>query len=113
MTRIESIKYIIWGQENPDFSDTEISNLIQSFGYNGAIHYLATAQLIQISNSPTSINDGANSFSFNNRISGLEKIIKMADRKEFLDPESEGESGSRKYFTLDTKPDKLKDYWGR
>ena len=113
MTRIESIKYIIWGADTPDFNDSEISNLISSFGYNGCIHYLATSQLIQISNTPTSINDGANSFSFNNRISGLEKIIKMADRKEFLDPESSESGGGGKYFTLDTHPNKCKDYWGR
>lgn len=111
MTRIESIKYLIWGKETPDYSDTEINNLITSFGYNGAIRYIASSLLIQYSNAPTSVNDGANSFSFNNRVTGLEKVIKMADKNEFLDPESTGVKPN--YFTIDTTPDKPKDYWGR
>jgi len=115
MTRIESVKYIIWGSnQTPDISDTEISNLIQSFGYNGSIRYIATSQLLKLSQNPTSINDGANSFGFDSPINALKEIIKMAEKCQFLDPEAVDLGDEvKRYFTLDMNPKKCKDYWGR
>ena len=91
---------------------TEINNLISSFGYNGAIRFIASSQLIKINNTPVSVDDGANKFTFNSSISSLEKIIKMAEKCQFLDPEADSIENLQ-YFTLDLKPNKDKDYWGR
>lgn len=111
MTQTEAIKKIIWGDDTPSYTDAEIINLVNRFGYNGAIRFIATSMVTQLSRQPTSVNDGVNSFGFNNLISGLELIIKMAERYEFQDPINE--NNSKKSYTFDSVPNKLKDYWGK
>ena len=111
MTSIESIKYIVYGTYNDcDLSDTDINDLYNKMGYNEVIRYLALAKKTQLSSMPTSVNDGANSFSFNDRLKALDDIISLAEKYSFRDPEATEQTGT--CFSADLKPDRHKDYWG-
>lgn len=111
LTRIESIKYLLFSDSEPDLTDTAIQSLITSFGYNGAIRFIATAQYVKTSQEFSSIDDGANKFTFQNKLSGLEKLIKLAESYSLPDPESteDGQLPRSTSLSLDTV--KKDDYW--
>ena len=112
MTKIEFIKFLFFGDVSSEDMDSElISNLINSFGFNGAIRYIAVSEKMRISGEATSVNDGANSFSFSNKLSGLDDIIKKAEQHSFTDPESE-EGDTPVYWAMELQGEKDEGYFG-
>lgn len=111
MTRIESIKYLLFSEEEPDITDTAIQSLIDSFGYNGAIRYLAASLYVRVSQQASAIDDGANKFTFANRLNGLDKIIKLAESYSLPDPESSENAQLPRATSLSLDTVKKDDYW--
>lgn len=113
MTRLSSIKYIIWGADTPDLTNDEICELLEIYGYTDTIKFIAQAQLNKILKEPNSINDGANTISWQDRVKGLENIINLCNKQFYRDPEAIEEPKHQKTYTLDTTPKEFTDYWGR
>ena len=91
MTNIEFVKIIVYGNliSPSPLTDSALDAIIQSQGVNSCIEILARAQLVLISNQPTSVNDGAVSMSWQNRKSALEDVIKKAEQGLFIGPEED------------------------
>lgn len=114
MTRIECIKYLIFNNEEPDLTDSAILNLIDKLGFNGCIRFIATAQYNKLSQEVSAIDDGANKFTFQNRLSGLERLIKTANAYGFDDPEGqEGVNQLPKNTTLSLDTTIDYNYWSK
>lgn len=112
LTRIECIKYLIFNNEEPNLTDTAIQNLIDKLGFNGSIRFIATAQYNKISQELSSIDDGANKITFQNKLNGLEKLIKTATEYGFDDPEGqEGVNQLPKNTTLSLDTESTDTYW--